>query len=77
MRVGCIGLICGARLPNRDLLLSSPTYLDVVELLAAEHLALLPDVQGALWDSLKDGTETWDAISGDGHIALERVVITL
>ena len=77
MRVGCIGFIGGARLPHCDLLLSSPTYLDVVELLAAEHLALLPDVEGALWDSLKHGTEAWNAISGDGHIALERVVITL
>ena len=77
MRVGGICFICGARLPHRDLLLSSPTYLDVVEVLAAEHLAVLPDVQGALWDGLEHGTEAWNAISGDGHIALERAVITL
>ena len=77
MRVGCTGLISRARLPNRDLLLSSPTYLDVVELLAAEHLALLPDVQGALWDSLKHRSEAWNAVSGDRNIGLERVVVTL
>ena len=77
MRVGGIGLICSARLPQRDLLLRRPTYLEVVELLAAEHLSVLSDVQGALRDNLEHRTEARNTISRDRHIGLERAIVTL
>ena len=77
MRVGGIGFIWSARLPQRDLLLRRPTYLEVVELVAAEHFAVLPDVQGALRDDLEHGTEARNTVSRDRHIRLGCAIVTL